>query len=262
MPQEFVIVVLYDNEGDRRGVADALRTHFAGVLIHEVADVPAMRTALATYSPNLVVSDMHVPPYTGTQVIEQVSHTGVPVVAMSGVSSTYGRSRYLEAVAAGAVSYIDKPETYADEVWQAKLVSVVTLAVSTSKQRDRHMEGVEQRLRAIHASMREFLDARKAVDAQADYAAADRGQIKDQVDTAVALLSARVDAVDAATKENVAALTQYRKIAGWLIVAIATAMINQWASKYFDATPKEAAATIQQAARAKMLQLGTPQGGQ
>lgn len=241
MSQDFSIAVLDDNEGDLRRIVEALMESFSGIVVYEARSVPDLRTQLALHDPEIIVTDMHVPPYTGTRVImELVRHTSAAIIAVSGVESSGGRSRYLEAVAVGAAGYVEKPRDYAtDAAWKDKLVAAVTMAVSTHRKRDMYLERLDSRLKSIQGMLQNQSESYEQAMAQQTTATSERARLQQAIDD----VDGRVKALDVKVTKHGDMLKIYNKAALWLIAAVLVAVINTAINKFTEPSAKGAVLT-------------------
>jgi len=84
-----------------------LRMHGMDYVSHRVETEPALREALSTFQPDVVLSDFSLPGFDGLSALKVALEVAIDVPFIF-VSGTIGEERAIEAVRRGAADYVLK----------------------------------------------------------------------------------------------------------------------------------------------------------
>jgi diguanylate cyclase (GGDEF)-like protein len=106
-PAPIRVLLVEDDTEDAELVLYNLRKQGIDCVSHRVETEPAMREALLTFQPDLILSDFSLPRFDGLSALE-VARELAPDVPFIFVSGTIGEERAVEALRRGAVDYVLK----------------------------------------------------------------------------------------------------------------------------------------------------------
>lgn len=106
-PPVLRVLLVEDSELDAELVLDQLRDDGLDLEWRRVEDEPAFAGALATFAPDIVISDLSMPEFSGYRALE-IARDTAPRVPFLFVSGTIGEDAAVEALRRGATDYVLK----------------------------------------------------------------------------------------------------------------------------------------------------------
>src|ERR1700723_544385 len=145
------VLLVEDVAEDAELLLREMRLHGLDVTGHRVDTAADYESALASFAPDLILSDYTLPGFAGTEAL-QIARSLRPDTPFIFVSGTIGEERAIQALKQGAVDYVLKEN-------RARLVPAIERALREAEERDarrwaqRELEESEERFRfAMHFS--------------------------------------------------------------------------------------------------------------
>jgi signal transduction histidine kinase len=133
------ILLVEDSELDAELICDELRRDGLNVTSQRVENESAFVDSLANFAPDLILSDLSMPEFSGYRALE-IARTLRPQVPFMFVSGTMGEESAVEALRGGATDYVLKHSL-------ARLASAVRRALIESAERAARMRAEEDLMR-------------------------------------------------------------------------------------------------------------------
>src|SRR6202048_494198 len=149
--RQIKVLLVEDHEEDAEVLLREMHLRGLDVVSRRVDTSAAYEDALATFAPDLILSDYTLPGFDGTDAL-QIARSRRPDTPFIFVSGTIGEERAIQALKQGAVDYVLKEN-------RARLVPAIERALREAEDRDarrwaqRELEESEERFRfAMHFS--------------------------------------------------------------------------------------------------------------
>jgi diguanylate cyclase (GGDEF)-like protein/PAS domain S-box-containing protein len=149
------VLLVEDIAEDAELLLREMRLHGLEVTGHRVDTAADYESALASFAPDLILSDYTLPGFDGTEVL-QIARLQRPDTPFIFVSGTIGEERAIQALKQGAVDYVLKEN-------RARLVPAVERALQEAEDREarrraqRELEASEERFRSIAEATQEWI---------------------------------------------------------------------------------------------------------
>src|ERR1700721_4592548 len=127
------VLLVEDIAEDAELLLREMRLHGLDVTSHRVDTAADYESALASFAPDLILSDYTLPGFDGTEVL-QIARLQRPDTPFIFVSGTIGEERAIQALKQGAVDYVLKEN-------RARLVPAVERALQGAEHRDAGRRG-------------------------------------------------------------------------------------------------------------------------
>ena len=134
------ILLVEDSELDAELVVDEIRGDGLAVDARRVENEPAFSEALVEFAPDIIISDLSMPDFSGYRALE-LARRLVPEIPFIFVSGTMGEEAAVEAVRSGATDYVLKHDL-------ARLSSSVQRALREAEERAARTHAEKNLLRA------------------------------------------------------------------------------------------------------------------
>jgi len=114
-PVSFKVMLVEDQEGFRRGLAELLRSRFPSMVLDEAANGSEAMEKLKNFLPQLIFMDIKLPGQNGLEITERIKalHPDINVIILT----SYDFPEYREAAReCGADCFLSKGSSTADQI--------------------------------------------------------------------------------------------------------------------------------------------------